>query len=102
MAKVALMDFDEALERFEPVLGFEVHVELNTATKMFSAAPNPANAAHHDADDNQQTNTDALQHGPSWGNAETLTPQSGHDSGKVEGRDNCHGRPIAAVTPRCC
>ena len=40
MATVALMDFDEALERFEPVLGFEVHVELNTDTKMFSAAPN--------------------------------------------------------------
>ncbi len=35
-----LMDFDRALELFEPVLGFEVHVELNTATKMFSAAPN--------------------------------------------------------------
>ena len=30
MAKAALMDFDEALSRFEPVLGFEVHVELNT------------------------------------------------------------------------
>jgi len=40
--KDVLMDFDEALERFEPVLGFEVHVELSTATKMFSAAPNPA------------------------------------------------------------
>jgi aspartyl-tRNA(Asn)/glutamyl-tRNA(Gln) amidotransferase subunit B len=39
-----LMDYDEALERFEPVLGFEVHVELSTATKMFSAAPNPAAA----------------------------------------------------------
>ncbi len=49
MAKEALMDFDEALERFEPVLGFEVHVELNTATKMFSGAPNPAHAANHDA-----------------------------------------------------
>ncbi|TDN92729.1 Asp-tRNA(Asn)/Glu-tRNA(Gln) amidotransferase subunit GatB [Microbacterium sp. BK668] len=47
MAKDALMDFDEALERFEPVLGFEVHVELNTKTKMFSAAPNPANEEHH-------------------------------------------------------
>ncbi|WP_422879923.1 Asp-tRNA(Asn)/Glu-tRNA(Gln) amidotransferase subunit GatB [Microbacterium protaetiae] len=35
-----IMDFDRALELFEPVLGFEVHVELNTATKMFSAAPN--------------------------------------------------------------
>jgi aspartyl-tRNA(Asn)/glutamyl-tRNA(Gln) amidotransferase subunit B len=36
------MDFDKALELFEPVLGFEVHVELNTQTKMFSDAPNPA------------------------------------------------------------
>ena len=34
------MDFDKALELFEPVLGFEVHVELNTRTKMFSDAPN--------------------------------------------------------------
>lgn len=40
MAK--LMDFDKALELFEPVIGLEVHVELNTATKMFSPAPNPA------------------------------------------------------------
>ncbi len=40
MAAAALMGFDEALEHFEPVLGFEVHVELNTATKMVSAAPN--------------------------------------------------------------
>ena len=39
-----LMGFEEALERYEPVLGFEVHVELSTATKMFSAAPNPAAA----------------------------------------------------------
>lgn len=36
------MDYDKALEMFEPVLGFEVHVELNTQTKMFSDAPNPA------------------------------------------------------------
>ncbi len=49
MAKDALMDFDKALELFEPVLGFEVHVELNTATKMFSAAPNPAHPDNHDA-----------------------------------------------------
>ena len=34
------MDFDSAIEMFEPVLGFEVHVELNTKTKMFSDAPN--------------------------------------------------------------
>jgi aspartyl-tRNA(Asn)/glutamyl-tRNA(Gln) amidotransferase subunit B len=38
------MDFDEAIEKYEPVLGFEVHVELNTRTKMFSDAPNPAYA----------------------------------------------------------
>lgn len=47
--KDRLMDFDEALERYEPVLGFEVHVELGTRTKMFSAAPNPAHPDHHDA-----------------------------------------------------
>ncbi|PWC08243.1 Asp-tRNA(Asn)/Glu-tRNA(Gln) amidotransferase subunit GatB [Mycetocola zhujimingii] len=40
MAKDALMDYEKALELFEPVLGFEVHVELNTKTKMFSSAPN--------------------------------------------------------------
>ncbi len=49
MAKAALMDFDKALELYEPVLGFEVHVELNTRTKMFSAAPNPAHPENHDA-----------------------------------------------------
>ena len=40
MAKTRLMEFEEALERFEPVIGLEVHVELNTRTKMFSSAPN--------------------------------------------------------------
>jgi aspartyl-tRNA(Asn)/glutamyl-tRNA(Gln) amidotransferase subunit B len=35
-----LMDYDEVLERFEPVLGLEVHVELSTATKMFCACAN--------------------------------------------------------------
>ncbi len=37
-----LMDYDEVIERFDPVLGLEVHVELNTASKMWcgcSAAP---------------------------------------------------------------
>ena len=42
MAKDQLMDLEKALELYEPVLGFEVHVELSTQTKMFSAAPNPA------------------------------------------------------------
>ncbi len=54
MARAELMDFDEALELFEPVLGFEVHVELNTRTKMFSDAPNPAFAGHHGAPPNTQ------------------------------------------------
>ncbi|HEY2557223.1 MAG TPA: Asp-tRNA(Asn)/Glu-tRNA(Gln) amidotransferase subunit GatB [Diaminobutyricibacter sp.] len=40
MAAAELMDFDKALELFEPVLGFEVHVELNTATKMFCGCSN--------------------------------------------------------------
>jgi aspartyl-tRNA(Asn)/glutamyl-tRNA(Gln) amidotransferase subunit B len=40
MSKAELMDYDKALEMFEPVLGFEVHVELNTTTKMFCGCAN--------------------------------------------------------------
>ncbi|KQY99274.1 glutamyl-tRNA amidotransferase [Microbacterium sp. Root53] len=52
MATAKLMDFDKALELFEPVIGLEVHVELNTRTKMFSPAANPAHADNHDAEPN--------------------------------------------------
>src|SRR5690625_187751 len=34
------MEFDEVLERYDPVLGLEVHVELSTATKMFCGCAN--------------------------------------------------------------
>jgi aspartyl-tRNA(Asn)/glutamyl-tRNA(Gln) amidotransferase subunit B len=40
MDAVEPLSFDEAIETYEPVMGLEVHVELNTATKMFSSAPN--------------------------------------------------------------
>ncbi len=36
----ALLDYDEVLARFDPVLGLEVHVELSTATKMFCGCTN--------------------------------------------------------------
>ncbi len=49
MARDTLMDYEKALELYEPVLGFEIHVELNTKTKMFSSSPNPANEEFHDA-----------------------------------------------------
>ncbi|GAB2545604.1 Asp-tRNA(Asn)/Glu-tRNA(Gln) amidotransferase subunit GatB [Brachybacterium huguangmaarense] len=35
-----LVEFEEATDRYDPVLGIEVHVELGTATKMFDGAPN--------------------------------------------------------------
>lgn len=36
---MSVMAYDEALDRFEPVLGLETHVELGTASKMFCGCP---------------------------------------------------------------
>jgi len=35
---VDLVDYDDAVARFDPVIGIEVHVELGTRTKMFDGA----------------------------------------------------------------
>ncbi len=39
-ATAPLLDYDEVIAKYEPVLGLEVHVELSTATKMFCGCAN--------------------------------------------------------------
>ncbi|OZM81804.1 Asp-tRNA(Asn)/Glu-tRNA(Gln) amidotransferase subunit GatB [Pseudonocardia sp. MH-G8] len=39
MTAPTLVPFDEVVARFDPMLGLEVHVELNTQTKMFCGCP---------------------------------------------------------------
>ena len=39
MSAVTLLNFDDAMARFEPVIGLETHVELGTRTKMFCGCP---------------------------------------------------------------
>lgn len=50
-----LMDYDEVLAHFEPVMGMEVHVELATETKMFSAS-----SAHFGAEPNSNVDPVSL------------------------------------------
>ncbi|MBT0565457.1 Asp-tRNA(Asn)/Glu-tRNA(Gln) amidotransferase subunit GatB [Williamsia sp. CHRR-6] len=38
-ATASLLDYDDVIAAFDPVMGMEVHVELGTATKMFCGCP---------------------------------------------------------------
>jgi aspartyl-tRNA(Asn)/glutamyl-tRNA(Gln) amidotransferase subunit B len=40
VASAELIDYDEVIARYDPVMGMEVHVELSTATKMFCGCAN--------------------------------------------------------------
>ena len=40
VASAELLEYDDVISRYEPVMGMEVHVELSTATKMFCGCAN--------------------------------------------------------------
>ena len=40
VASADLIDYDDVVARYDPVMGMEVHVELSTATKMFCGCAN--------------------------------------------------------------
>ncbi len=44
-ATADLLDYDDVVARYDPVLGLEVHVELSTATKLFCGCANRFGAA---------------------------------------------------------
>ena len=56
MTAYDLMDYSDVLEKYDPVMGLEVHVELATETKMFSTS-----SAHFGAEPN--TNIDPVSLG---------------------------------------
>jgi len=45
MATADVLDYDETVAAFDPVMGLEVHVELHTNTKMFCGCPTAFGAA---------------------------------------------------------
>ncbi len=47
-----MSDASRTIESVRLIVGMEIHVELATRTKMFSAAPNPAHPDHFDASPN--------------------------------------------------